>query len=188
MRSNLTPKEFFLKMRKKPELQRILDNFDDMSIDDIEELQQPKWIRDVLVQIKTDHTILNDPARVADIIRMADEMEAATPKQEIKYEVRTYYGESFFPPVTGGMSVQLNDLDLFYVVAPGELKISSTVMKLTPDAWKLIMNNSKVEGMMTAIEFTKFLQEQLANKYSESETTVIGEKPSALSAYNVKIY
>ena len=55
MRSYKSPEQFFSKMKKKPAVQAVIDNIDDYSIEDIENLkgnQFPKWIRKVLVKYK----------------------------------------------------------------------------------------------------------------------------------------
>ncbi len=55
MRSYKSPEQFFSKMKKKPAVQAVIDNIDDYSIEDIENLRGshfPKWIRKVLVKYK----------------------------------------------------------------------------------------------------------------------------------------
>ena len=55
MRSYKSPEQFFQKMKKKPAVQKVIDNIDDYSIEDIENLkgnQFPKWVRKVLVKYK----------------------------------------------------------------------------------------------------------------------------------------
>lgn len=56
MRSYKSPEQFFSKMKKKPAVQAVIDNIDDYSIEDIENLRGshfPKWIRKVLVKYKS---------------------------------------------------------------------------------------------------------------------------------------
>lgn len=55
MRSYKSPEYFFNKMKKKPAIQAVIDNIDNYSIEDIENLKGnhfPKWIRKVLVKYK----------------------------------------------------------------------------------------------------------------------------------------
>lgn len=55
MRSYKSPENFFNKMKKKPAVQAVLDNIDEYSIEDLENLRGshfPKWIRQVLVKRK----------------------------------------------------------------------------------------------------------------------------------------
>lgn len=55
MRSYKSPENYFQKMKKKPAVQKVIDNIDDYSIEDIENLkgnQFPKWVRKVLVKYK----------------------------------------------------------------------------------------------------------------------------------------
>lgn len=57
MRSNkYSQSEFFHKMKKKPALQKVLDNLDDYSKEDIDNLSGgpfPKWVREELKKMKT---------------------------------------------------------------------------------------------------------------------------------------
>lgn len=55
MRSFRSPEQFFAKMKKKPAVQAVIDDIDNYSIEDIENLkgnQFPKWVRKVLVKYK----------------------------------------------------------------------------------------------------------------------------------------
>ena len=53
MRSYLNPDKFFSKMKKKPELQRVLDNISSYTDEDINNLTGPhfpQWIKDQLLE------------------------------------------------------------------------------------------------------------------------------------------
>lgn len=55
MRSYLNKDKFFQKMKKKPELQQVLDNiknFTDEQINDLSGPHFPQWIKDQLVELK----------------------------------------------------------------------------------------------------------------------------------------
>jgi hypothetical protein len=70
MRSYLNKDTFFKKMKKKPELQKVLDNIEnytDTDIDNLEGSHFPQWIKDQLKQInkrggKTSDEIANEIA------------------------------------------------------------------------------------------------------------------------------
>ena len=54
MRSYMNPDKFFKKMKKKPELQAVIDNIANYSDKDIEALEGshfPQWIKDQLLQL-----------------------------------------------------------------------------------------------------------------------------------------
>lgn len=54
MRSYLNPDKFFKKMKKKPELQKVLDNiadYDDCDIDNLSGPHFPQWIKDQLKEL-----------------------------------------------------------------------------------------------------------------------------------------
>jgi hypothetical protein len=55
MRSTKNPDIYFSKSKKKPAVQKIIDNIDDYTIEDLENLkgtQFPKWVREELVNYK----------------------------------------------------------------------------------------------------------------------------------------
>jgi hypothetical protein len=52
MRSYKSEEEFFLKMKKKPALQAILNRLDEMTDKEIENCKQPLWIRNILLKLK----------------------------------------------------------------------------------------------------------------------------------------
>lgn len=56
MRSFYNPDKFFQKMKKKPELQKVLDNIDSYTEKDIDNLSGPhfpQWIKDQLKNLQT---------------------------------------------------------------------------------------------------------------------------------------
>lgn len=55
MRSSKSKDEFFRKMKKKPAQQEVLDNLENFTIEQLEELRGnvfPKWVRQALIKIK----------------------------------------------------------------------------------------------------------------------------------------
>jgi hypothetical protein len=82
MRSYLNKDTFFKKMKKKPELQKVLDsieNYTDTDIDNLEGSHFPQWIKDQLKQLnkrggKTSDEIANE---------IAERMIAASRKQPV---------------------------------------------------------------------------------------------------------
>jgi len=71
MRSYHNPDKFFQKMKKKPELQAVLDKISDYSDEDIDKLSGPhfpQWIKDQLKKLnkrngKTAEDVANEVAR-----------------------------------------------------------------------------------------------------------------------------
>ena len=81
MRSYKGPEHFFSKMKKKAAVQAVIDNIDDYTVEDLENLtgnQFPKWIRKVLVKYKKRDG--RTPEEVAQAI--ANEMMAASLDKE----------------------------------------------------------------------------------------------------------
>jgi len=76
MRSYKDPDEFFNKMKKKPALQKILDNLDSFSEEELVNIKgQPKWIREQLVKRKRGEVDTRSEAeKRAEAERIADLM------------------------------------------------------------------------------------------------------------------
>jgi len=70
MRSYLDKDTFFGKMKKKPAVQAVLDNLDNYSKEEINNLQGshfPQWIRDALIRIKENSAKGDIEARAEEI-------------------------------------------------------------------------------------------------------------------------
>lgn len=86
--SKYSQSEFFMKMKKKPALQKVLDNLDDYSKDDIDNLSGsafPKWVRTELKKLKDkEQEYVNRGHRTADEVAMeiAQQMREASYKRE----------------------------------------------------------------------------------------------------------
>lgn len=70
MRSYLNPDKFFKKMKKKPELQAVLDQIEKFSDEDINNLSGPhfpQWIKEQLIELKkrNGHTADDVAERIA---------------------------------------------------------------------------------------------------------------------------
>ena len=67
---------FFNKMKKKPDVQLVLDNLDDYTVDQLANLQGshfPQWVRDVLVRKKENMSRGDIEARAVDIAERMNE-------------------------------------------------------------------------------------------------------------------
>lgn len=76
MRSEVhSPTEFFKRMKKKPALQAIIDNLDQMTEKDIDNCGQPLWIRKELKKLKEPCRPAGylTPEEIADIMMQSGE-------------------------------------------------------------------------------------------------------------------
>ena len=67
---------FFNKMKKKPDVQLVLDNLDDYTVDQLANLQGshfPQWVRDALVRKKENMSRGDIEARAVDIAERMNE-------------------------------------------------------------------------------------------------------------------
>ena len=87
MRSYKDPDVFFNKMKKKPALQKILDNLDSYSEEELANIQgQPKWIREQLVKRKSGLVDTRTEAeKMAEAERIADMMQNSSGGRSADY-------------------------------------------------------------------------------------------------------
>lgn len=78
MRSYHSPGKFFQKMKKKPELQAVLDSIEDYTEEDIDNLTGthfPQWIKDELKELckRGGKTAEDEAQRIADLMIKASQ-------------------------------------------------------------------------------------------------------------------
>lgn len=175
MRSGIPPEEFFKIMKKKAALQAILDNLDQYTADDLENIfGQPLWIREILVKMKTG--MLESTTREkanASAESLADGMTKYNTKLQSapKHEIRKWIGGSWLMPcgMTGGMSIEINPDDLFIVMDPQShfITISSSYSTLSSQHWNYFLQNTQISGIMTRSEYAKLVSDQLSKNFTD---------------------
>ena len=167
MRTDKNPDIFFNKMKKKPALQKILDNLDGYTAEELEKVKgQPLWIKKQLVKLKNRSG--NTSENIA--IEMANDMERASKKEriELSYEVRRWLGEEWQMPTgrTGTLKLYVNYGDVFLLIDEDnfEVKISSSFGKLR-SCWNYFLQHTEHVNYMTMVEFAKFLSDDLAKRH-----------------------
>ena len=171
MRSSKSPEEFFDRMNKKPAVQKILDNLESYTVEELQNIHgQPLWIRNVLALKRS---------RIDQNIKYEKENFAATPWTDLikievrdennpahKFQVRRWIGEEWFMPCgrTGSMQVQIKYNDcLIADSAKFEVKISSSRGKLNTKDWSFFIQNTEAVGMMTKREYNVFVSNKLSS-------------------------
>lgn len=182
MRTNLPPKEFFLKMKKKPAQQAILDNLENYTIEQLENIQgQPLWIRKVLVELKQDQ--LNPPPNEEELNAraeaIADAMMNETPETQdpVKFDVFEYTGVDFLLPcgMTGSLTLEVHAGNCFYIIDCDHniekyvIGVDSTVGYLKKDQWFYFLNNSIFHGKMTKPEYSAFVSQKLGKNFKDRD-------------------
>lgn len=169
MRSDKNPDVFFQKMKKKPALQKILDNLDSYSTAELLVLKdQPAWIRKELVDLKKRGGKSSEQSAesIADLMQRASQKPYTNP---ILYEVRRYIGESFDLPT--GKNRRLKAIveigDLFRIIDPvaKEVKWFHSFAYMTDQEWINFMNGSEQVGFMTENAYRVAIQTDLAKKH-----------------------
>jgi len=180
MRTDKSPEEFFDRMKKKPALQKILDEFESYTVQELENIKgQPLWIRKVLVikrkQVDQDIVYNNIPWDKLIKIEVRSENDPT-----YKFQIRRWVGPDWFMPcgISGSMKIEIKPNDYLMINSTTfEASISSSKGKLNIEDWSCLMQNTEVVGMMTRQEFTEFVSNKLA-PLSSHETVVSGIRQS----------
>lgn len=182
MRTGLSPKEFFNAMKKKPELQSILNAFEAYTVEELENIHgQPLWIRKVLVELKQDEIggIVDEGAalraeQIADMMMNASELQPT--EEPAQYEVRHYQGNDWQMNcgMHGSMQVEVKYDDLLYIMDVDPLiekyivGMDSVVGILTEIQWNRMMQSSISLGNMTKEEYTKEVSKMNKDKMTKT--------------------
>ena len=171
MRTDKNPDIFFNKMKKKPALQKILDNLDDYTAEELENVKgQPLWIRQQLVKLK------NNDGRDSSVTaeELADMMMANSPEPTAAptYEVRQWLGMDFQMSCghTGSMKIEVSYGDYLIVYDPivHKVGLSSSIGYLSSTEWAKFQRDAVIVGRMTKPEFSAYVSQQLTQKHGSN--------------------
>ncbi len=186
MRSETSsPMDFFNKMKKKPALQAILDTIDNYTTDELQEVKgQPLWIRKVLVELKTRSSDGRIQTATMNAEKNANEMmKSFSYIPHTKFEIRLWFGNDWFMPcgITGGMSVEIKygDFLIIYDHAIHKAGISSSIGNLIDVDWSMLINNSKPIGMMTKLEYSRYVSDKLGKGFRDREEIAKNAGPNS---------
>lgn len=153
-------RDFFIKMKKKKPLQDILDNIDNVTVEFIEKSKQPKWIRDILIDIKNNgkrQTLTSrEQAKIEADIMWENNINDISDK---KYQVRQW---TSFEQMIGDkfqIDIQRGDYILF---EDGYFKINHNILYYKDI--QNISNNSIFIDFLTNFEYTTIVNKLLNMK------------------------
>jgi hypothetical protein len=165
--------EFFQKMKKKPALQAILDNLHHFTVDQLETVDQPKWIREELVKLKV------EPERTASANQLADAMthDPVEPQHSHFPVYRHTAPETFYETNNGGtfsFEIQIGEGDHF-LLNPWEgcLRQGDHQNTLTTDSLHRLEANSQYVDDMTLDGYKTFYRERLNTLHGNAPETVV---------------
>lgn len=181
MRTDKSPEEFFDRMNKKPALQKILDDLESYTSQELENIKgQPLWIRNVLATKRK---------RIDQGVKYTKENYVATALDDLikieirpendptyKFQVRQWIGSDWFMPcgINGSMKIEIKPNDCLMLDSIRfEAIISSSKGKLNIEDWNFLMQNTSEVGMMTRQEFTEFVSNKLA-PFADHKTALSG--------------
>lgn len=191
MRTDKKPREFFNAMKKKPALQAILDNFEDYTEEQLENIAgQPLWIRTILVELKQEESLppVDEEAHLATIEAIADRMVSTSPPSEpTKYDVFQYNGGDLLMPcgMTGSMTIEVNAGNHLYVIDCDHsiekyvVGMDSTIGYLKKDQWFYFLNNSIFCGKMTKPEYSAYVSQNLGKNFVDRDEIAKAAGPNS---------
>ena len=168
MRSAKDPVEFLKAVaKKKPQLQELIDKVYSMSNDEIEALNQPRWIRDALKRFRVhDEREMYVKARLAQVI--AAELEAAN-LPPATYEVRLWDCDSEFVGAHGisghQWSIEINQGDSLLIIDDTYIRFGDSTLIVDEAARYNLMLKTKMVGYMTIENYKGFHRALLNNKH-----------------------
>jgi hypothetical protein len=178
MRGGRNPDILFSKMKKKPALQAVLDKLDEYTVEQLTSLpDQPLWIRTQLVKLRQRNGLTS--SQVAE--QLADRMTLPAPQQtpQPAREVRVWQGDPAFigSGLSGQFGIEILPGDIVLLLPPQtstshgsvlghhEVKLDSSVIKLTRTQWDVLLRSTALVGVMTEREYTEEVQRRLAVRY-----------------------
>ncbi len=148
--------EFFLKMKKKPALQNILDKLETMSYQDIDQCGERHWIIGHLKRYRKE--LYGPTIEQAKAEAYASEMAGERILKDQKCRVLRYTGGSKF---IGNIKAQTGDL--FYMDT--QLWIGTATVTPSVQETNYLEQNSEYIGDMTPEEYRIALAQALREKY-----------------------
>lgn len=156
--------------KKKPELQKILDTYHDMTIEEIEKLPQPAWVRNLLVKSKN---------RMDEYIRLAQIMSnlkiIEIPKQEDTTLYKTYiYKDAAFFMNTGKMSLMLEPDSLIQLLPDNRVRFENLIGMVDSKVWLNLPYQSVYFGDYTEMQYKIECRKYINSKYNNLEPDQTG--------------
>lgn len=164
MRTDKSPEDFFHKMKKKPALQKILDNIDSYTDTELENMPgQPLWIRKQLVKYRNrgGSTAQMTAEQIADQMMLS----SPSPTNPTLYDVYEWTGSTWkmpcgrFTRVT--IDVEPGDL-LMYFNKSGfhHVFLSSAQGTLTDQQWNFFCSQARFVDKMHRTQYSKAISDR----------------------------
>ena len=160
MRSSYSKDEFLLAAaKKKPRLQALVDGVASMTSEEIQALSEPLWVREGL-EILRQSNGKGQKERIQDILAAADEADRKLAAQPVPtYEVRLWDGPEMYLGTNKGdadWKIQVEPGDTFLIVDDELVRFSDSVLKIGAFDRYPLMQNSKLVGYMTLVNYKGF--------------------------------
>lgn len=172
MRSSIHgPEYLFMRtMKKKPRLKEIFDRLDDMSEDDINNLNESKWIRDALITIKQKGIKTEDDANITKRIMKNVKFDILGNPDELFYVRVWNSSDGEIPCESFGPNVIASEIDIAHgepiLISPLDRVIMFGSMKITlpSNKWVWLIQNTKCLGKMTRQQYHELYNEYISKK------------------------
>ena len=176
MRSDKDRGEFFLKLNHKPHVRELIERLDELTDNDIDNLSEPKWVRDGLKAAKQHQSQIQSNIRAHKIAQ--DMIDNSIPKNiDSMVEVYEWQGPTEFwrCGTLGNMSMEIRTQDLFGVwVYENDVywRIDSSQGCYHPAEWMRVKQQSTHQGLMSWSEFVKFKNMKLSGYSAPTQTSM----------------
>lgn len=157
MRSGLSKVDFFLKCKRKPAQQDLLDRIETLSQEDIETCGQPLWVREALTELKK----RGGKSQSQSIEAIADRMQANTPQVAAPtHDIFKWTGPEVDIKPQRGMGITLMHGDIYlYDAQTSEVKIDYNIIQVNHATIQMLLGNSTYMAHLTDREYIEFVSQ-----------------------------
>jgi len=159
--------------KKKPKLQAVVDNIDDYTEEQIDELKEYQtWIRKHLKGIlRHKEAIKAKNVKLAEDDLIVDQLTipGTANNIELMYDVYEYIGTGeWIGDSNESFNYEIDEGDIFFFVNERYVKINSTGVKYGAGDHRYLMAVSKYIDKMSISQYNKYLQTVIEKKYGDN--------------------
>lgn len=169
MRSSYTKDQMLLAVaKKKPRLQALVDGVASMTLEDIQALSEPLWVKEALDILRQSGGV-GQKERIDQIVqRVAEAEEAAKAIPKPTFEVRLwdaapeYVGAEY---AEHSWKIQVDTGDVFLLLPDNKVRFGDSTIPVDEHHMFPLMQFSKLVGYMTLDQFKNFKQALLNQRH-----------------------
>jgi hypothetical protein len=179
--------QMLVNMKKKPDLQKIFDDVDNMTDEEIDNCDQPKWIKKQLKNLKRSKASQPIAENLANMMQQKQKQKQKVNTKTVDHEVRKYTGHTqFIACNTSQIEITTGDVFLILNFDKRDIKMDTAIVGVSVSSWNNLLTRSEIVGCMTVGDFNLYRQGVLKDKYKiEDYLPVDGKITSAMFTHSI---